>query len=86
MQGLSDGNHAAAAWVAGHMGAAERQEFAAHLATCADCQAQVAALLRSQAGQPAKPRRGIWRLLIGGLVILLVGYALGWAIWQLAHR
>ena len=38
-------NHAAAAWIAGAMNPAQRQEFEAHLATCPECQEQVGAML-----------------------------------------
>jgi anti-sigma factor RsiW len=102
-------NHAAAAaWVQGAMSAAESLEFETHLATCADCQAEVAALRRAKrarqaaaasapaaAPAPMKPEipapyggasRRTWRMLAGGVLILLLGYALGWWIWQLAHH
>jgi len=47
------GNHAAiAAWIQGGMSETERLEFEAHLATCSDCQAEVAAFRRAQAKQP----------------------------------
>jgi cellulose synthase operon protein C len=104
-------NHAAAAaWVQGEMTAAESLEFETHLATCAECQAEVAALRRAKRArqaeaaaaavatpvaapvQPEAPApygtasRRTWRLLAGGVLILLLGYALGWWIWQLAHH
>ena len=84
MQELSGENHAAAAaWVAGGMDPAQRQEFAAHLASCAQCQAQVAAL------RAARPRRGprrLMQILAAAIVTLIVGFALGWWLWHLAHR
>jgi anti-sigma factor RsiW len=94
-------NHAAVvAWVQGGMNPAQRQEFEAHLATCAECQAAAAALLHPPPPQaepitatpePAPPvaartlRRNLL-IAIGAAVILLAGYALGWWAWQLAHR
>jgi len=99
MQDPSSENHAAEAWLAGNMDPAQRQEFAAHLAACAQCQAEVAALRASQTPRPApaatkvepapatpatKPRA--WQVLLAALGILIVGFALGWSVWQMAHR
>jgi len=76
------------------MDPAQRREFEAHLAGCAECQAEVAALLQRRSRQPPatevahRPGRAV-RILIGAavvLVTLIVGYALGWWAWQLAHR
>jgi cellulose synthase operon protein C len=102
-------NHAAAAaWVQGAMTEAESLEFETHLATCAECQAEVAALRRAKRARQAEAAsdpapapaptqsetpvpyggasRRTWRILAGGVLILLLGYALGWWIWQLAHH
>jgi anti-sigma factor RsiW len=99
MQGASPEIHpAATAWVDGTMTPAQRQEFETHLAGCANCQAEVAALLQQRlppagsAAPPVKAARGRSRarpVLIGvaiAVLILVVGYALGWWAWQLAHR
>jgi anti-sigma factor RsiW len=101
MENASPGNHAAAAWVAGHMNAVQRQEFETHLATCAHCQEEVAGLL-AQALQPPKPtapikvevvaqvasggRRRAVQIALAALLTLLAGFALGWSIWQVAHH
>jgi anti-sigma factor RsiW len=101
MQNASPENHAAAAWVAGQMNAAQRQEFEAHLANCASCQEEVAALL-AQALQPPKPtapikvevepplasdgRQRAVRIAIASILTLIAGFALGWSIWQMSHH
>ena len=101
MQDASPDNHAAAAWVAGTMDPALRPEFEAHLATCAECQAEVAALrARTQqvpklviptkvevAPQPAGGSRR-WAVLVvaAAIATLIAGFALGWSVWQMAHR
>jgi anti-sigma factor RsiW len=98
MQDPSSENHAAEAWLTGIMDPAQRQEFEAHLASCAHCQAQVAALRAAHAPRPppatkvepepsapaAKARA--WQLLLAALVTLILGFALGWSLWQMAHR
>ena len=82
------------------MDPAQRQEFAAHLAGCAQCQAEVAALRAAQTPrlQPAaatkveseperpaaKPRA--WQMLLAAIVTLIAGFALGWSVWQMAHH
>jgi hypothetical protein len=101
MSDASPGNHAAAAWVAGHMNAAQRQEFETHLANCANCQEEVAGLL-AQALQPPKPTAPIKvelapavsaggqgravKIVIAALLTLIAGFALGWSIWLMAHH
>ena len=100
MQDASSENHAAAAWVAGTMDPALRLEFEAHLATCPECQAEVTALrARTQqlprlviptkvqvAPQPASvnPRWAV--LIVAAIATLIAGFALGWSVWQMAHR
>jgi anti-sigma factor RsiW len=100
MQDASAENHAAAAWLAGNMDPAQQQEFAAHLAGCVECQAEVAALRAAQAlraqtavatkveSEPApaatKPRA--WQVLLAAIVTVVVGFALGWSVWQMAHH
>jgi anti-sigma factor RsiW len=100
MQDPSSENHAAAAWLAGKMDPAQRQQFETHLAGCAQCQAEVAALRAAQAPrhQPAaatkvqseperpaaKPRA--WQMLLAAVVTLIAGFALGWWAWQMAHH
>jgi anti-sigma factor RsiW len=101
MDNASPGNHAAAAWVAGHMNAVQRQEFETHLANCANCQEEVAVLL-AQALQPPKPtapikvevepqvargggRRAV-QIAIAAILTLVAGFALGWSIWQVSHH
>jgi anti-sigma factor RsiW len=96
MQGNPEANHAAiAAWVAGSLTPAQRQEFETHLATCVDCQAELAAALKARAAAkteaappaaPTKPARRIWVIVIGAMLILAIGYALGWWVWGLANR
>jgi hypothetical protein len=71
MQGESEANHEASA---------------AHLATCLDCQAKVAALRKPPAAATGPPVRRIWPIVICAVVVLVTGYALGWWAWQLAHR
>ena len=102
MEDAAPGNHAAAAWVEGRMDAVQRQEFAAHLAGCAHCQAQVAALRaaltqrqpvlvmpippESEHDAPATGTRRAVLIVIAALVTLIAGFALGWTVWQMAHR
>jgi anti-sigma factor RsiW len=102
MQGESEANHAAiTAWIEGGLTAAPRAEFEAHLATCSDCQAQVAVLLKAaitarteatvstkpELPQPAprQPVRLLWIIVIGATLLLTVGYAVGWWAWDLAN-
>ena len=86
MQGESEANHAAiAAWIDGSLTPALRQEFEAHLATCVDCQAELAARRKVKAAT-GTPVRRIWPIVIGAVLVLVMGYALGWWAWQLAHR
>jgi anti-sigma factor RsiW len=101
MPDASPGNHAAAAWVAGHMNAVQASEFEAHLATCANCQEEVTALL-AQALQPPKPtapikvevepqvdraaRRRVVQIAIAAILTLIAGFALGWSVWQMSHH
>jgi anti-sigma factor RsiW len=96
MQGNPEANHAAiAAWVAGSLTLTQRQEFETHLATCVDCQAELAAARKAKAATkpeavpqavPAKPARRIWVIVICAALILAIGYALGWWAWGLANR
>jgi anti-sigma factor RsiW len=104
MEDAAPGNHdhAAAAWVEGRMDAVQQQEFAAHLAGCAECQAEVAALRAALTQRtpvlvmpvPAEPeikasRGGTRRaalILIAALLTLIVGFALGWSVWQMTNR
>lgn len=98
MQGSAQINHGAiAAWIEGSMDPAQRQEFAAHLATCSDCHAQLSALLaaRAAAEPEAAPAGGevplptaarTWAIVICGGLVLALGYALGCWVWDLAHR
>ena len=80
-------NHAAViAWVEGGMDPAQRQEFAAHLATCAMCQAEVAALQQRPAPRRSKVTGRTLFIAISAIVVLSAGFALGWWTWQLAHR
>ena len=101
MPDASPGNHAAAAWVAGQMNTAQRQEFEAHLAGCANCQEEVTLLL-AQALQPPQPtaaikvevkppaaprgRRRAVQIAIAAILTLIAGFALGWSIWQMSNR
>ncbi|HTB68529.1 MAG TPA: zf-HC2 domain-containing protein [Steroidobacteraceae bacterium] len=103
MQNAAPGshNHAAAAWVAGHMNAVQAAQFEAHLATCANCQEEVTGLL-AQALQPAKAtaaikvelepplvsggRRRAVQIALAALLTLVAGFALGWSIWKIAHH
>ncbi len=79
-------NHAAVlAWVEGGMDPAQREQFAAHLATCALCQAEVAALKQRPAPRPKAMVRTLF-IAISVIVVLSAGFALGWWTWQLAHR
>ncbi len=79
-------NHAAVvAWVEGGMNPAQREEFAAHLATCAMCQAEVAALRQRPQRQPKAKVRTLF-IAISAIVVLSAGFALGWWTWHLAHR
>jgi anti-sigma factor RsiW len=102
MEDAAPGNHAAAAWVEGRMDAVQQQEFAAHLASCAECQAEVAALRAALTQRqpalvmpiPAEPETGatgsgmrrVLQIMIAALVILLLGFALGWSVWQITNR
>jgi anti-sigma factor RsiW len=101
MPDAAPGNHAAAAWVAGHMNAAQAAEFETHLAACANCQEEVTALL-AQALQPPKDtapikveveppvarggRRRMVQIALAAILTLIAGFALGWSIWQMAHH
>jgi anti-sigma factor RsiW len=101
MPDASPGNHAAAAWVAGHMNPEQRQQFEAHLANCANCQEEVTALL-AQALQPPKAtaaikpevephpagsgQRRTVQIAVAAILTLIAGFALGWSIWQIAHH
>ncbi|MEJ0006093.1 MAG: zf-HC2 domain-containing protein [Steroidobacteraceae bacterium] len=53
--GETSENHAAAAWIAGTMNAAQRQEFEAHLATCPQCQEQCGAMITRTMRQLQEP-------------------------------
>ena len=101
MQGESETNHAIAAWIDGSLTPAQRQEFEAHLATCPECQEQAAVLLKAKLparaepapvrtepppAPPPKPVRRIWLIVICGVLILAIGYALGSWVWDLSHR
>ncbi|HEV2701411.1 MAG TPA: zf-HC2 domain-containing protein [Steroidobacteraceae bacterium] len=104
MEDAAPGNHdhAAAAWVEGRMDAAQQQEFAAHLAACAECQAQVAAMRAALTQRqpvlvmpvPAEPdaktsgggARRAALILAAALLTLIVGFALGWSVWQMMNR
>ncbi len=86
MANASPENHAAAAWVAGQMAAAQRREFEAHLATCTACQAEVAALLAQQPRSPGGARRPIVQIAIAVILTLTAGFALGWSVWELSHH
>jgi anti-sigma factor RsiW len=83
------------------MDPALRPEFEAHLANCAECQAEVAALrARTQqlpklvmptklevAPQPASGRRRRAVLIVAAAIATLIaGFALGWSVWQMAHH
>jgi hypothetical protein len=101
MQNASPENHAAAAWVAGHMNAVQAAEFEAHLATCANCQEEVGVLL-AQALQPPKAtapikveveplvahggRRRAVQIALAALLTLIAGFALGWSVWLMGHH
>ena len=102
VQDPSSENHAAEAWLAGIMSPAQRQEFETHLAGCAECQAEIARMRVAQTQrQPvlvmpipaeAEPkqsdgsaRRAIL-IVLAGLATLVIGFALGWSVWQMAHR
>jgi hypothetical protein len=71
MQGKSEANHEASA---------------AHLATCVECQAQVAARRKLPEAATRAPGRRVWPIVICAVLVLVMGYALGWWAWQLAHR
>src|SRR5665213_629858 len=101
MPTASSENHAAAAWVAGLMDATQAVEFEAHLATCANCQEEVAALLAQKLRPPkAAPavkaevepkiksgnRRRIVLIVLAAILTLIAGFALGWSIWQMSNR
>lgn len=84
------------------MDAAQQQEFAAHLAACAECQAQVAAMRAALTQRqpvlvmpvPAEPdaktsgggARRAALILAAALLTLIVGFALGWSVWQMMNR
>jgi anti-sigma factor RsiW len=84
------------------MDPALRPEFEAHLATCAQCQAEVAALRTRQtqqlpklivankvevAPQPAGRNRVRAVLMVAAAIATLIaGFALGWSAWQVAHH
>lgn len=102
MEDPSSENHAAEAWLAGIMSAAQRQEFETHLAGCAECQAEIARMRAAQTQrQPVlvmptaaevepkesdgSARRAIL-IVIAALATLIIGFALGWSVWQMAHR
>jgi len=86
------------------MDPAQRQEFEAHLASCPECQEQVAAMLAARLPHASPPapapaptqaepehkraavRLPSWKVLLAGLVTLSVGFAIGWSLWQMAHR
>jgi len=53
--GETSENHAAAAWIAGTLNAAQRQEFEAHLATCPQCQEQCGAMITRTMRQLQEP-------------------------------
>jgi anti-sigma factor RsiW len=101
----SSENHAAAAWIAGTMNAAQRQEFETHLASCPECQEQCGAMITRTMQQLHEPtpapapepvtvsadrtKRSVGRnvlIVLGAVLVLLAGYALGWWAWQMAHR
>ncbi len=84
------------------MDAAQRQEFEAHLAGCAECQAEVAALRAALTQRqpvlvmpiPAEVelkaagagRRRAVVIVIAALATLIIGFAIGWSVWQMANR
>jgi anti-sigma factor RsiW len=101
MQNASPGNHAAAAWVAGQMNAAQVAEFETHLATCATCQEEVAGLLalalqppqvtapiKVEVEAPVVPggRGRTVQIAVAAILTLIAGFALGWSIWQMVHH
>ena len=84
------------------MDVSQRQEFETHLAGCTECQAEVAALRAALTQRqavlvmpiPAEPeakprarsaRRGVL-LVIGAILILIVGFALGWSVWLMTDH
>ncbi len=80
-------NHPAAAWLDGSMTPTDALEFEKHLAGCADCQAQIAQL-RERRAQQLKTTVRRWRVVKSvafAMVMLLIGFALGWWLWQLSH-
>jgi anti-sigma factor RsiW len=83
------------------MNPVQRQEFEAHLATCANCQEEVTALLAQalqppRATAPIKPeverkvarggRHRTVQIAIAAILTLIAGFALGWSIWQMSHH
>ncbi len=84
------------------MNPAQRQEFETHLAGCAECQAEIAALRASHTqrqpvlvmpipaeAEPKTTDRGTRRavlIVIAALATLIIGFAIGWSVWQMAHR
>jgi hypothetical protein len=65
---------------------ANHEESAAHLATCVACQAQLAALRKRPEAATGTPVRRTWPVVICAVLVLVMGYALGWWAWQLTHR
>jgi anti-sigma factor RsiW len=102
MEGEPEANHAIAAWVDGRLTPAQRQEFEAHLLTCAECQEQAAVLLKARlpARAPRPPVRiesppqtpppkspaRRWIVALLAALLLATGYFLGHWVWHLAHR
>jgi hypothetical protein len=80
MQDPSSENHAAEAWLTGIMDPAQRQEFEAHLP-----RPPPATKVEPEPSAPAAKARA-WQLLLAALVTLILGFALGWSLWQMAHR
>jgi hypothetical protein len=71
------------------MDPAQRPEFEAHLATCAGCQAEVAALRQRRAARRPSTTGRIVRVLLiatGAVLVLIAGIALGSWAWQVAHH
>ncbi len=102
MEDPSSENHAAEAWLAGIMSPAQRQEFETHLAGCAECQAEIARMRAAQtqrqpvlvvpaaaAAEPQVSQGSVRRtilIVIAALATLIIGFAIGWSVWQMAHR
>jgi hypothetical protein len=84
------------------MDAVQRQEFEAHLKGCAQCQEIVGALCAAMTQRqpvlvmPIPPEtehtktgsstRRALLIVIAALVTVIVGFALGWSVWQMAHH